>query len=156
MKERLIKRLAVDSKMFHSRLHGIDHWKRVEKNGLRLARSARPSGADPMIVTCFAYLHDCMRMNEGHDPEHGKRGAEYAKGLRGEIIDLTDEQFEILTVACTWHTAGRETLNITIAICWDADRLDLGRVGIVPSAGHLLTDEAKRIANGLASPIPFR
>jgi uncharacterized protein len=141
--------------MFHSRLHGIDHWKRVEKNGLRLARSTRStrsSGADPIVVTCFAYLHDCMRMNEGHDPEHGKRGAEYARGLRGEIIDLTDEQFEILTFACTWHTAGRETPDITIATCWDADRLDLGRVGIVPSAKYLLTDAAKRIANGLGGP----
>ena len=153
MKDRLIKRLSVDSAMFNSRLHGIDHWKRVEKNGLTLARS---SGADPVIVTCFAYLHDCMRMNEGNDPEHGKRGAEYAKGLRGEIIDLTDGQFEILTVACTWHTAGRETEDMTIATCWDADRLDLGRVGITPSARYLLTDEAKRIANGRASPMPAR
>ena len=153
MKERLIERLSVDSGMFGSRLHGIEHWKRVEGNGLRLAQS---SGADPAIVSCFAYLHDCMRMNEGHDPEHGKRGAEYARRLRGHILDLTDEQFETLSLACTWHTRGRETENITIATCWDADRLDLGRVGIVPSAKYLLTDEAKRIANRLGAPAPIR
>jgi len=144
MKERLIEKLSKVSKMFHSPLHGIDHWKRVEKNGLHLSQF---TNADTEIVSCFAYLHDCMRMNETHDPEHGKRGAKYAKILQGDIINLTDDQFEILSYACEWHTKGRHTDNITVATCWDADRLDLGRVGIVPSEEYLLTDEAKRIAN---------
>jgi uncharacterized protein len=143
MKERLIKKLSVASKMFHSSLHGIEHWRRVERNGLHLSKFTK---ADTAIVSCFAYLHDCMRMNEGHDPEHGKRGAAYAKELRGCILDLADEQFEILSYACQWHTAGKHTDNITIATCWDADRLDLGRVGIIPSEQYLLTNEAKRIA----------
>ena len=144
MKERLIEKLSVASKMFHSRLHGIDHWKRVEKNGLNLSRVTR---ADTQIVICFAYFHDCMRMSEGNDSEHGKRGAEYAKTLRKDFLDLTDEQFDILYYACEWHTKGRHTDNVTIGTCWDADRLDLGRVGIIPSAKDLMTDEAKRIAN---------
>ena len=150
MKEKLIEKLSNVSKMYHSRLHGIDHWRRVEKNGLHLSQFTK---ADTEIVTCFAYLHDCMRMNEGHDPEHGKRGAEYARKLRWSIIDLTGEQFEVLSYACEWHTKGRykDTDNITVATCWDADRLDLGRVGIVPSAEYLLTDEGKRIANELGS-----
>jgi len=143
MKERLIKKLSVVSKMFHSPLHGIEHWRRVERNGLHLSKFTK---ADTAIVSCFAFLHDCMRKNEGHDPEHGKRGAECAKELRGNILDLTDEQFEILSHACEWHTAGRDTDNITVATCWDADRLDLGRVGIIPSKKYLLTNEAKRIA----------
>ena len=143
MKERLIEKLSVVSKMFHSPLHGIGHWRRVERNGLYLSRSTK---ADTAIVSCFAYLHDCMRMNEGHDPEHGKRGAAWATELRGNILDFSDEQFEILSHACEWHTAGRRTDNITIATCWDADRLDLGRVGITPSEKYLLTFEAKRIA----------
>jgi uncharacterized protein len=144
MKARLIEELSAVSKMFHSRLHGIDHWKRVEKNGLHLSQSTK---ADTDIVTCFAYFHDCMRMNESHDPEHGQRGAQYAEKLRKDFLDLTDEQFEILYFACQWHTKGRHTDNITVATCWDADRLDLGRIGIIPSAKYLLTDEAKRIAN---------
>jgi len=129
LKGRLIKKLSEVSKMFRSSLHGIEHWKRVEKNGLNLSQF---TNADTDIVTCFAYLHDCMRMNENRDPEHGKRGAEYARKLRSDIIDL-----------------GKHTDNITIATCWDSDRLDLGRVGIVPSEKYLLTDEAKRIANEL-------
>lgn len=143
MKQRLIKRLSVVSEMFYSSLHGIDHWRRVERNGLHLSKFTQ---ADTAIVSCFAYLHDCMRMSEGHDPEHGKRGAAYAKELRGDILTLDDEQLETLCHACEWHTAGRHTDNITVATCWDADRLDLGRVGITPSEKYLLTDEAKRIA----------
>ncbi|MBW2266448.1 MAG: hypothetical protein JRF28_09890 [Deltaproteobacteria bacterium] len=146
LKGRLIKKLSEVSKMFRSPLHGIDHWKRVEKNGLNLSQF---TNADTDIVTCFAYLHDCMRMNENRDLEHGKRGAEYARKLRSDIIDLTDDQFEILFFACEWHTKGKHTDNITIATCWDADRLDLGRVGIIPSEKYLLTNEAKRIANKL-------
>ena len=69
MKERLIKKLFVVSKMFYSPLHGIEHWRRVERNGLHLSKFTK---ADTAIVNCFAYVHDCMRVNEGHDPEHGK------------------------------------------------------------------------------------
>tara|TARA_B100000315_G_scaffold79959_1_gene73252 strand:- start:616 stop:768 length:153 start_codon:yes stop_codon:yes gene_type:complete len=36
--------------------------------------------------------------------------------------------------------------DITIATCWDADRLDLGRVGADPNPKYLFSDEAKRIA----------
>jgi uncharacterized protein len=143
MKEKLIARLSGVSDMFQSPIHGIDHWRRVERNGLHISQSTK---ADRAIVSCFAYLHDCMRMTEGHDPEHGKRGAIWAKTLRGEILHLTDRQFEILSHACVWHTEGQHTDNITVATCWDADRLDLGRVGITPSEKYLLTPEAKRIA----------
>ena len=31
--------------------------------------------------------------------------------------------------------------------CWDADRLDLGRVGIIPDSKYLFNAEAKRIAD---------
>jgi uncharacterized protein len=34
-----------------------------------------------------------------------------------------------------------------VATCWDADRLDIGRVGIVPNSKYLFSDEAKRIAD---------
>ena len=33
---------------------------------------------------------------------------------------------------------------MTIETCWDADRLDLGRVGITPHPSHLCTEAAKR------------
>jgi uncharacterized protein len=36
--------------------------------------------------------------------------------------------------------------NITIGTCWDADRLDIGRVGIQPNEEFMTNPEAKRIA----------
>jgi uncharacterized protein len=33
---------------------------------------------------------------------------------------------------------------VTVATCWDADRLDLGRVGVRPDAGRLCTEPARR------------
>jgi len=41
----------------------------------------------------------------------------------------------------------QRAVNATVATCWDADRLDLGRVGIKPDARYLFSDEAKEIAN---------
>ena len=34
--------------------------------------------------------------------------------------------------------------NITIQTCWDSDRLDLGRIGIMPHASRLSTEVAKK------------
>ena len=141
--QKLFKKLRRDAMLFRSRIHGIYHWKTVERNGLYLAQF---SGADPAVVSHFAFFHDCMRQNEHHDPEHGPRGAKYAKHNR-HLIDLNDEQFELFFRACSGHTHGRKTDDPTIASCWDADRLDLGRVGIEPYSKFLITKEAKRIAD---------
>ncbi|MFZ2726177.1 MAG: hypothetical protein WAX77_08010 [Methylococcaceae bacterium] len=43
------------------------------------------------------------------------------------------------------HTHGLTTgYNQTILTCWDADRLDLGRVAIMPNPEYLCTDIAKQ------------
>jgi uncharacterized protein len=36
--------------------------------------------------------------------------------------------------------------NISVGTCWDADRLDIGRVGIQPNEEFMTNLEAKRIA----------
>jgi len=123
--------------------HGPAHWRRVERNGLLLALH---TGADVLVVRLFAVFHDSKRQNEMHDPGHGKRGAQFATELRGEYYDLTDAQFEQLVFACTWHTKEIHSEDPTIGTCWDADRLDLGRVGIIPIPEMLSTDFGKQIA----------
>jgi uncharacterized protein len=40
---------------------------------------------------------------------------------------------------------GGTTADITIQTCWDADRLDLGRVGVFPDAARLCTGAARRL-----------
>jgi len=121
-------------------IHGIGHWARVYENGMSLADI---TGADHRVVSLFSVLHDACRFNEGSDPEHGKRGANLAVSFRGSFFDLPDDAFERLYEACSHHTHSHTHQDITIKTCWDADRLDLGRVGIMPDPECLCTDEAK-------------
>lgn len=121
--------------------HGIAHWARVLENGLRLAEHTK---ANIQIVTLFAVLHDSRRINELTDPNHGPRAAEFCSAIRGNLIDLADHEFKLLYGACEGHTHERTHPDITIQTCWDADRLDLGRVGIQPHPSRLCTEAAKQ------------
>jgi uncharacterized protein len=121
-------------------IHGRAHWARVRANGLRLAEQ---TGADPDIVELFAILHDSKRLNDGRDPNHGARAAEFAAGLRGSLLALSDDAFELLRFACAYHTDGLTEADVTVQTCWDADRLDLGRIGIRPDPRRLCTGAAK-------------
>ena len=120
--------------------HGVVHWARVLENGLKLAES---TGANVEVIRLFAVFHDSRRENDGTDDGHGRRGADLAATLRGRLFDLSGTDFALLYRACEWHTEGRTDADITVQTCWDADRLDLGRVGIVPSPKYLCTPAAK-------------
>ena len=135
--------LRKESSFFDSPIHGIKHWKTVERNAHYLASF---NNADKEVLSYFAYFHDCMRKNEARDKGHGPRGAAFAKKHR-DLIPLNDIQFKQLTDACKGHTYGKRPECVTINTCWDADRLDLLRVGTIPDADRLYNEEAKRIAN---------
>jgi uncharacterized protein len=121
--------------------HGVAHWARVLENGLRLAQETR---ANVDVVRLFAVLHDCRRVNEDTDPDHGPRAAAFVRTLRGRLFDLPGPDFRRLQRACAGHTHERTHPDPTIQTCWDADRLDQGRVGMTPHPGYLCTDVAKR------------
>lgn len=121
--------------------HGVAHWARVLENGLRLAGE---TGANVDVVRLFAVLHDSRRINEHDDPDHGPRAAEFAGMLRGRLFDLPEPAFLLLHRACAGHTHERTHPDVTIQTCWDADRLDLGRVGITPDPSDLGTEAARR------------
>jgi uncharacterized protein len=122
--------------------HGVGHWARVLENGLRVAEA---NGADSEIVTLFALFHDSRRINECEDDGHGLRGGELAHSLRGQLVHLDDARFELLFEACRLHTDGLTTGDPTLLACWDADRLDLGRVGITPAPRRLGTSAARTL-----------
>ncbi len=122
--------------------HGVVHWARVLENGLQLATT---TGADVEVVTLFALFHDSRRVNEYHDDGHGQRGGDLARSLRGRLVHLDDARFELLYEACRLHTDGHITGDPTLLTCWDADRLDLGRVGIIPERSRLATDAARKL-----------
>ena len=118
----------------------MPHWARVLENGRRLLKV---TGARSDVVELFAIFHDSQRTNEGIDDGHGRRGAELARELRGVAYELGDEDFELLIQACGLHTEGYVEGDITYQTCWDADRLDLERVGITPRSVKLCTDVAR-------------
>ncbi|MCD6286826.1 MAG: hypothetical protein J7M39_13020 [Anaerolineae bacterium] len=106
-------------------------------------RLAQINGANTAVVEYFAFLHDIKRLNDGRDPHHGQRSADFARTIRNTLIHLDDTQFEQLIYACAEHTRGLTDTDITIGTCWDADRLDLARVGIIPDPKRLCTEAAR-------------
>ena len=127
-----------------SSIHGPKHWQRVEKYGLYLAKK---TGANRNVVRLFAIFHDCKRINDGIDKEHGLRGAQFAKLLRNKYFGLNDHLFNLLYQACKDHTDITFHEDPTIGTCWDADRLDLNRIGTQTKVSFLNTEIAKTIVN---------
>ena len=121
-------------------IHGIQHWDRVWDNGLRLAQV---TGANPKVVELFAYLHDSRRLDDDDDRGHGARAATYLRALRDRYFQVSDEEVELLIHACRHHSDGMMEGDVTVQTCWDADRLDLGRVGIRPDPKYLCTPAAR-------------
>jgi uncharacterized protein len=125
-------------------LHGPDHWERVEAHGQRLA--AATASADLVVVRLFGILHDVERQNESLDPQHGPRAALLVQQLNGELFHVRSDQLERLRYACHWHADGMTSDDPTIGCCWDADRLDLTRVGIPPSRELMSTPLGQSLA----------
>lgn len=127
-------------------LHGVSHWERVDRNGQMLATP----DCDLTVIRLFAYLHDSCRVDDSYDDQHGPRAAKMIVSLRKTLLkDLTDHQFELLQTACYLHTTAHSTGDPTIDVCFDADRLDLGRVGITPDPRKMATKRGKKVASHL-------
>jgi len=144
---RLVKAVLKRSTGKHSSIHGESHWQRVAAVGLALL--PKTPDADPALVFLFALFHDSMRLNDNHDPLHGPRGAALARELRGETFDLEDAEMGLLGFACEEHTNGGVGSDPTVGVCWDADRLNLWRVGRRPDP-RLLSTEAARSEERIA------
>lgn len=121
-------------------IHGLHHWARVYSNGLHLAKT---TGANIQVVALFSVFHDAGRANDGRDQKHGLRGANLALQFHGEYFELTGPDLELLRIACTYHTTASTHDDVTVQTCFDADRLDLARVGNMPDSKYLCTDSAK-------------
>jgi uncharacterized protein len=122
-----------------SQIHGLQHLKNVERFGLIMANR---NGADKMLVSLFAYLHDARRHTDNDDPDHGKRAALLLDELLEEdVFTLSKIQRMNLAHALAWHNSFEaKSHDITVQTCWDADRLDLWRAGIEPNPKFMFTD----------------
>ncbi len=125
-------------------VHGLTHWQRVERNGLFISSH---EGGDQQVISLFALFHDSQRVNDFDDPEHGVRGASLAEDFYSSgRLPITKDQLQLLMFACAHHTDTTHHDDITVSICWDADRLDLTRIGILPDPEMLNTVSAKQVA----------
>ena len=137
-----------------STIHGPEHWARVARNGLALADET--AGADRHVIRLFALLHDAMRENDSHDPEHGARPADLALELLA-LLELSDDQYRLLAAACEQHDRGHVSLDPTIGCCWDSDRLDLPRVGTTLDLRYFSTAAGRdRVASILGDARGFQ
>lgn len=136
----LVKNIRDQFNLSPNGIHGINHWARVLANGRRLSSQ---TGANLNVVELFAIFHDSRRENDGHDHNHGLRGAQLATQMRGTCFELSDGEMDLLFLACSLHTDGLTESDITIQTFWDADRLDLGRIGTIPKEKYLCTNAAK-------------
>lgn len=151
-----------------STIHGPSHWRAVGAVAAELAGAFARGAADgdphpdPELLLLFALLHDAMREDDGRDLEHGPRAAILLERLRADgTLTLTDVRAEILTETLHDHTNGTLSADPTIGTCWDADRLLIGRVGIVPDPRFCSTPEGRRRAVAgdlpdLAGPAEWR
>jgi uncharacterized protein len=126
-------------------VHGVGHWRNVAQNGRLLA--ALTPGCDVEVVEAFAALHDSQRRGDGGDRYHGLRASVVAARLHTNgKLGLTDEQALLVVRACRLHTGSGPVKDPTVGVCFDADRLDIGRVGTRVERRYLSTRAAKRAA----------
>jgi len=138
----LLKAVLAQFRINRDGAHGTSHWARVRRHALTVGQA---TNSDPLVVELFAFLHDSQRKNEYVDEGHGHRAAEYARSLKTVYFDLTPIQLDKLCIAMSGHSDGQLHTDPTIQTCWDADRLDLGRVGKKPHVKYLSAEAAKYI-----------
>jgi len=140
----LLEEIISQFKLSKESIHGPRHWKKVHENCLRLG--IETEGCDIKVCNLFAILHDSKRVDEDEDPDHGKRACNYVVELyEQKKLDVSEEQLYKLKWACEFHNDGLTHNDPTIGVCWDADRLDLRRVGVLPDIDFLSTKAAKAI-----------
>ncbi len=141
----LIEQIKKDFKIDYYGDHGIYHWERVYENSQILSSYYK---IESEVFELFALLHDSKREDEYSDIYHGKRASIFVQ----ELLDDGTEDAKRLIYACVNHTSSssRDRENplvndIVVQICFDSDRLDIGRVGYVLDKKYFATNFAKSL-----------
>jgi uncharacterized protein len=149
---------------FPSQIHGPAHWSRVRRFGALLAEGEALPETARTCVEIFAWVHDLAREHDGGGNEHAIDGALYIDQVVPAVFGaLLPDQMETIRSAIRYHSDGMtarqaseagllpsvawqpELLLATVGCCWDADRLDLPRVGIVPDARFMSTPSWRHV-----------
>lgn len=131
-------------------VHGFGHSRRVYKYGTVLSQKNAKiykRSVDLDVVRWFAYLHDIQRVFVGDDAGHGERAALFIDHIRKSYLKmLSDEQVHKLKEACRLHATILRTGDLTIDTCFDANRLDLREMGIIPNPKKMATEAGATMA----------
>lgn len=137
-------------------IHGVAHATRVLVWADRLAAMTAGPGALRLAeLRWAAACHDVGRMDDGIDPEHGDRSAEWALShLAAARPAVAGVDLGFVAELCRWHQpSDRDAARMTaeLMILKDADGLDRARLGdLDPSRLRLgrsagLVDAAERL-----------
>ena len=145
--QNIIELVKKDFKIDYYGDHGIIHWRRVYENTQKLSRHY---GIESEVFELFALLHDSKRHDEYEDRHHGVRAAGFVqKLLRDGVITLDKADEHRLLYACANHTKSDKEdplfNDLIVQICFDSDRLDIGRVGYDVDISYLATEYAKSL-----------
>jgi len=144
-------------------LHGPDHWMRVSRNAqFLLPHVASRDNVAPLLpyVKLFALFHDSCRDTDGPCCEHGKWAAQSVMEnwwpYLNDASPLGVAGTSMLCYAMSVHTGHQverhvgpndQIIDQFVAVCLDADRLDLGRVGIRPRPSLMISEMGAHIAD---------
>lgn len=143
---------------YESLLYGPAHWARVYRFGLILAEHCALTAAERRCVEVFALTHDLGRVDDNGGNQHALDGAVYFREYAGTLFpDLDEPACNLVETAIRHHSDGltadvadrqgmlahlsgeRESVRLVIGCCWDADRLDLLRLGMYPRPEKMST-----------------
>ena len=103
--------------------HGLTHSTQVALFGIDIAHSINQ---DPLPVMLAAGLHDCARVNDEWDTEHGLNAMPIACDfIANNYSHLPQQTIQDILYAIRHHTTGTIAPNNISACLWDADRIRL-------------------------------
>jgi len=130
--------------------HGPRHWRDVARIAHLISANMDGFVVNYPFLFLFAALHDSQREDEFDDPDHGKRAAALARHLRRtNVIEMEDDDFAMLQLALIEHDRGFQYEDdLNVALCWDADRLTIQRVGHVPKREYFSLPKVRNDLDG--------
>lgn len=136
-----VRNIAFKHMKLKKGLHGFGHIERVVEYAKLIAKKECPGKYEDIIVG--AYLHDVGRIDDSENNEHALKSAEIAEFLISRHWPWLDKKK--IVEAIKYHADGDVTDDHVIGAIWDADRLDLDRIGKVIDCNLLSTKTAKKI-----------
>lgn len=146
-------------KAYQSKIHGPRHWSHVALLGEKLAEQNNLDDSSKRCIKAFAWLHDLWREDDGPDREHGRMAAKMLRTLDcGLVCSLSESEKRLVERACMYHSDGyiaeeaydlgllegidmdEDVVITTVGCCWDADRLELLRLGCHPDPELMSTE----------------